>query len=417
MLLDALKEPREEPKCDHCVLRFSLVSRTNNSHVNLGRLYDAHELFALRDAAGTTLVPALYQGVIAAAFHDHRAQKLLGSVIHVAPRSSEAKEAREWLETVHFRAGRYPKTAADLDDALAIDPNDADAKGLRALIAAFPQKQSRARSRSSELHYRKTADGLFIPVSINGRPGNYAIDSDSNISTLAESEAKRLGLAVRDVSPDAAKGRGAIGAPFGYRVAVADDLVVGDFPLRHVAFLILRDDQQPLADLPPGERGILGLPILLAFQTVRWSSDGTFDIGFPSAHRDIRKSNICFDELDVITQVTFEQHKLGFILDTGSDNTDLWPSFAKEFATFVDKTGKKTSWRTTGFDGSETLPGVAIPEIRLRAGGFEATLRPGRVMLKQPGSNPSYYGRLGMTFLNQAHRVTLDFKAMTLTVE
>lgn len=45
-------------------------------------------------------------------------------------------------------------------------------------------------------------------------------------------------------------------------------------------------------------------------------------------------------------------------------------------------------------------------------------LRPAQVMLKPTGGeNEHYYGRLGIDLLKQAHRVTLDFRSMMLTLE
>ena len=54
----------------------------------------------------------------------------------------------------------------------------------------------------------------------------------------------------------------------------------------------------------------------------------------------------------------------------------------------------------------------------LYIGGLETTLRPAHVLLKENSSNGQWYhGNLGLDFLNQADTVTLDFVAMSLTLE
>ena len=82
------------------------------------------------------------------------------------------------------------------------------------------------------------------------------------------------------------------GGTMGARTAVADELQVGETRLRHVAFLVVRDDQQPFVDLAPDERGVLGLPALLAFEAFRWTADGAFEIAFP-APREIVAALTC----------------------------------------------------------------------------------------------------------------------------
>jgi hypothetical protein len=81
----------------------------------------------------------------------------------------------------------------------------------------------------------------------------------------------------------------------GARTTVVDELQIGATILRHIAFLVVGDDQQPFVDLAPDERGVLGIPVLLAFGAFRWTADGAFEIDVPTSHRDRREANLCFD--------------------------------------------------------------------------------------------------------------------------
>jgi hypothetical protein len=71
------------------------------------------------------------------------------------------------------------------------------------------------------------------------------------VSVLSESDAKRFGLKVRTAP---VKMGDINGAQFDSHVAVADELSVGSIRLRHVAFLVVSDDQPPFNEVKPGSR-------------------------------------------------------------------------------------------------------------------------------------------------------------------
>jgi hypothetical protein len=56
-------------------------------------------------------------------------------------------------------------------------------------------------------------------------------------------------------------------------------LIVGDFRLRDVSFIVLPDKNEPWVHLPQGRRGLLGVPVLIAFRTLTWSQDGVLELG------------------------------------------------------------------------------------------------------------------------------------------
>jgi hypothetical protein len=109
---------------------------------------------------------------------------------------------------------------------------------------------------------------------------------------------------------------------------------------------------------------------------------------------------------------------LEFSLDTGAQNTDLYPSFAKDFADLLSARGKRESRQLTGVDGSATFDSVMLPFVTLEVGAHDGVLKPAHVLLVQHNGNSAwYFGNLGMDLLNQANSLTLDFQAMTLPLE
>ncbi len=202
------------------------------------------------------------------------------------------------------------------------------------------------------------------------------------ISSMSESEARRLGLRIREV-------RGSMGVVTGgkteFRTAVAEDLNVGHVRLKNVSFAVFRDDQEPWILLSPGERGLLGIPVLLAFGTLRWAQDGAVEIGSNSGRRNPRSTDLYFDEDHLVAGAEFQDSKLPLTLDTGAEDTYLYGAFAQRFADLLGQSGTRESREVRGVGHAEHFEAITVPELVLRVGGFQTTLRRAHVLLKQIG--------------------------------
>ena len=388
----------------------------DNKRPDLRSLYDAHRWFALRDTVRKTDAPLFYRGAVACVFNDVRqCEKKSKALIRSQPHSEQAHAAHSLLAGVYLRYGQYRKALSQLDEMLVLEPGDSDAKSVRPLLAALSSSpdQSIGRRHSTQLSLHHEGADLGVPVSINGTPATYTFDTGANLSLLSLSEAKRLGLAVRDVE---SRMEVMTGARVSLRIAVASELAVGAFRLKHVAFLVFPDDQPPFNDLPLGERGIIGIPVLLAFQSFSWGSDGSFEI--PSPTRRLARSNLCFDGQIPVAEVQFEDTNLRFSLDTGAEVTYLYPPFAAAFPDLVEQQGKKESQKVTGVGSSTQVESGILPKLRLEIGGFTTILRPAQVLLaKTTAGSKLFEGNLGMDLLTQAQRTTVDFRSMTLTLQ
>jgi hypothetical protein len=391
----------------------------NSQNAELKSLYEAHQWFKLRDAVQAKRASAFYRGVIASAFNDvKQAEKNLKSFIKSAPQSEQVSDARALLIYIYQRAGHYRQAFSEIERALAVKPDDAGLKNARALFSALSQypEQSIVEHRFSRIRYSMKGGNMFIPVEVNLKSANYVIDTGANFSLISEAEAKRLGLTIHESG--GSRMGDAAGASVDVRIAVADQLTVGSIRLKHVSFFVVRDDQQPFIDLPSGERGVLGLPVLLAFQTLRWKQEGTFEVGFPPGSRKGPKSNICFEGANLIVEGEFRQSKINVFLDTGATRTRVLSLFAKEFASFINEFGRKGSDRVTGVGGSLEVDVITLPELALRISGFAAVLAPAQVLLKDTTSDSRWWHVWGgLDLLNQARVVTVDLKSMRLDLE
>ena len=395
---------------------------TRDESTDLESLYESREWFKLRDAVRARNAPAFYRGAVACGFGNlQEARQQFKSVIKSAPKSEKAYQSCNMLAYLYFRTGRYRHALKEIDQMLRIRPDNASDQAGRKLFTALSQsaEQSVTRRRASKLPYEVKIGNPFISLSVNGNAVKYMLDTGANISVMSESEAKRVGLTLHQVPAGASKIQGSSGAQSqsSYRIAVAEQVVVGKFRLSDVAFLVLPDDQEPWIDLRPGERGALGISILHAFRTMRFSNDGIFEIGFPSKHQ-VQQSNLCFQDAYPIVEAALSTRRLRLALDTGAAETHLTVRFAKEFEGLLDQAGKKSTRDVLGVDGSRRIEAVTLQELRFQLGGFNTLLRPAQVPLST--TNPDiddFHGLLGWDLLSQARSITLDFESMTLALE
>src|SRR5262245_10834400 len=197
---------------------------------NLESLYRSHSWFDLRDAVRAPKSSSFYKSVTACAFNDlWQCRREAQSVIRADPSSEQAYLAHEALGYLYFRSGNYRKALAEIEAQLALKPDKTDLQSGRALLLALSETPELVveHRQVSRLRYDPKEAGLFIPLSINGKQARYFFDTGLNVSLLSESEAKRLGLVVREVAPEAAKLFGNAGGQIRFRIAVAATLKVG----------------------------------------------------------------------------------------------------------------------------------------------------------------------------------------------
>lgn len=408
-------------------LLFAFCTRVRADEANLKSLYDAHRLFDLRDAVAKGGASVFYQGAVACVFNDlRRCEKEMAAVVEAKPQSEEAVNAHSLLAMVYLVHGKYREELAQLNAILAIRPERSDIANelsLVATLAEFPDQEVVHRANST-----LDLQDAGLPFSINGMRATYWIDTGANYSVMTESEARRFGLKPREVSTTGGVSTGATVS--GFRVAVADEVSFGSFRLKHVAFLVFRDDQTPFNESPVGSpgRGLIGMPVLMAFQRfVVWASrkaetqsgvNWKFEIGSKPLGRNVPHANLSFDGPVPLTEIQFENHTLTFVLDTGATNTDLFPPFAAAFPELINKATKTNSYKTEGVGSVKYMNAAILPSVSFSISGFPVTLHNADVLLEPTGELSNFVaGNLGIDLLQQAHKMTFDFKKMTLTLQ
>ena len=107
---------------------------------------------------------------------------------------------------------------------------------------------------------------------------------------------------------------------------------------------------------------MLGIPVILGFRTLRWSQDGAVEIGRQPALLAPSQSNIFFDDDHLVIAAGLGQSTVLATLDTGAQTTDLYASFAKEFASLLSESGKKDTTEVRGVGHAESFDSITVPE-------------------------------------------------------
>lgn len=383
-------------------------------------LYETHQWFSLRDAVNSAAehAPVFYRGAVEAAFNQtEAADRDLKMDMRGEPHSTRASDARELLVALYYRQGRY-KSALAADDLYHHAPANDDQKKERSILSAFAQAGDLSVSvpRQSASVTIDIVDGnLFLPVTINTSPASYAFDNGAATSMMSESEAKRLGLTVQSTGSTMYTMTGAIIA---MRIAVVNDLAIGGMHFSHVVFTVAPDSNPPFNDLPAGKRGIIGMPVLLAMKNQRWSATKrTFEFGSLSVYKDIPRPNLCLEQTSTFVEVRSKQTPLVMSLDTGAQNTYLYPAFTAAFPTVV-AAGKKETKKVTGVGGSSDFDSVVLDSVTLTLGGHDVTLKPAHVLAKDNTPTSSWFaGNVGMDLLNQSSTTTIDWITMSVNLQ
>ncbi|HEV3061754.1 MAG TPA: aspartyl protease family protein [Vicinamibacterales bacterium] len=400
-------------RCILCgLLAASTLVAQRSPAPSLRALYDAKKWAELQEALSKAKGHDLYRGAVAVTFHQGplQAESHLRSVIRAAPKSEEAYEAYGWLSHLYSYSGQYQRLVSALDARWSAFPGRPGEDQERAEVAGFRGLPDQVTVSVLPTTLRHEEHSIFIPLSVNGKAATFFIDTGAWPNVMGESEAKRLGLRIAAASGS----MGTMTNRTSFRTAVADELVVGGVRLKNVSFTVLPDDGEPWSLLPPGRRGLIGIPVILAFRTLRWGEDGTVRIGERPASFDVRKANLMLDNDHLAVSVRLEGRTVFGAVDTGAQGTDLFRELAVQFPSILES-GTRGSTQVRGVGGAESYASVTLPEITFEIGGIQATLRSQDVLMSR--GIRSYIGNFGLDIFQQGRAFKFDFTAMRLELE
>ncbi|HEV2710453.1 MAG TPA: aspartyl protease family protein [Edaphobacter sp.] len=376
--------------------------------------YEANQVFALRDAVSRSAAPLLYRGAVNASSNSVRAAEAdLRSVIQHDPHSDDAYKAHDLLGNMYFRNGMYREGYAEIVAALHERPDASDAKSMLSILTALNVLPKMTVVEAKPTSIDIEPGSTFLPLKANGKDLELFFDTGAPISVIGESEAKELGIVAKPVEGKMGDTSGQ--GVSGIQLALVSDLRIGGLHLRDVPFVVVADSGEPWSHLRKNRHGIIGLPLLLAMHTIRWTPTGKFEFGFPGQTLNLSKCNMLFHNSNPVIDVLVDSKHLDFTLDTGAVDTDLNPQFAKALPALMNS-GTPETRSIEGLGGKVENSSILLPSVTFEIGGKSVVLRPAHVFTEH-GNGTWASGNLGMDLLRQAHAFTLDFGAMTLRLQ
>ena len=349
---------------------------------------------------------AILRGAMAAAFNQPYAEGILSTVIQWQPGSDAANQAHEMLSRIYVRTGQYRRFIENLDRWAVSFPNRSEVQKEKSdgeQFRGLPDQRNSERRAMTLPH--DPGDDWSVPITINGKPAKYLLDTGAWLSVMTESEAKRLGLRIRSGSGTLSEssGKGIV-----VRTAIARVVVIGAMQFQDVSFAVLPGD---------GEGGILGMPIILALGKVNWSNRGTWELAARSESGGGTSRNVVFSANRLLLATSVSGTRVFGALDTGAGDTDLNEHFAMQFPDVV-KSGTKQSRDITGVGGTVSVASVTVPEVVFQIGATPAVLRPAHVTLQRIAAlgGSCCIGNIGRDLLAQTGEFTLDLSSMVLNL-
>ena len=390
----------------------------------LQQLTDHNRLFELRrelQQPGSVGADTLfYRGIAACRFgHERDGVELLRTFLARKPDLKMLRRADEELADAYQRLGLYKEAAEAWTEALQMTPagdpereGNENSQALMVSLSGAPPETIEFGTDVPRKATRNQIGSWNVPVQVNSFTGQWIFDSGAGLSTLSESEAKRMGLAVRESK---AWVGGSTDKRSPLHVAIARDLQFGPAHVHSVVFLVLSDESLYLAPVRYQIAGILVLPVIRALGSVGISSAGDVRVHAGVA-APVGAPNLFFDGDLSIVEVDHSQRHLQMLLDTGANETSLYHSFRDGLSREETARIRSKREKRAGAGGAIQIRAEVVPALRFEILGTPVSLKKVSMLPEQPkGENGFRDGVVGMDALWNGF--LLDFDAMRLVIQ
>ena len=390
----------------------------------LRKQYDAHRMFELRRALKEPSVDSnaisFYRAVVEARFgREEKAVDSLHRFLETHPDSDLERKANQELAGAFERLGRYGDAAEAwsrvIKQTSAKDKDRADQLNTQQLDDSLRDvpRQSVRFGEAKMIQATRNGVGTWnVPVEVNGTAGEWIFDTGANISTITESEARRMKLMVRDSK---AYVSGSTGKKNPLRLAIANELRLGGVRLSNVVFLVLNDQALHIGPIKYQINGIVGLPVLRLLGRVTMSAEGAMRVQ-ATEPMSSGEPNLFFEELTPMVAAGHRGRELQLFLDTGNNTTFLYPSSRQAFSGEERANLIRRREQMGGAGGVMKHTVEVIPSLTFEILGSRVELKALSLLSKQPKGELQYRdGVFGADVL--ANGFTIDFGAMEFRIQ
>jgi hypothetical protein len=320
-----------------------------------------------------------------------------------------------------FKLGRYA-LAAEANKLLLtnyrtqLDSPDLDDVRNRALIenglAGIPPQQTvfPDDTGGTTIPWQRDLLGLIeIPVHMGDTSVSSIFDTRANISSIMETDAKRLGI--RLLGTKYREGSGTTGNTFQVDLGVADSLRFGNILVKNVVFQVMPDSILYIAPFDFHLHVILGYPVIAQLREVHILRSGALVI--PAQPTASTLHNLAMSGLDPVLRSTINRDTLLFDFDTGASSSVFYDNYYHRFEKEVRRDGDADSVSSGGAGGVIRQKVYILKEVRMNIGSQTAILK--KVTVNNdpiPNVKKLTYGNLGQDLMQLFDETILNFQSM-----
>lgn len=248
-----------------------------------------------------------------------------------------------------------------------------------------------------------------IPATANGITIPWFIDVGAGMSTMTESDVRRLG--VRSLGGTIPVVTATSIRPVG-RVGMIDRMTIGNAIITHMPVIIMPDAALTFDGYAASP--ILGLPALASFGRIAWIENGARmaigrDAPNPAA---TGRGRLYWHEDGVGIPIGLSRRTIGADFDSGAGDSTL---YLPGFALLSDDQRKAAVIRDVqigGAGGFEKLRLQTVDRFEFTIGGVPITIRAANVEQR----NDLGAARIGNDMIDQLQSLIIDFRTMTFSV-
>ncbi len=338
--------------------------------------------------------------------------KLLGQ--HKTDLSQEQHSSLESMLIANLsRSGKFQETH---DYLFSIDPNSSYSLGYFKAMAEAPKLEVSLPAKDVELpaEFKKMGRGehLHIQGEIGGESESFIFDTgciDFNFVSEEFAQKHQLRVILDSLSTIGATGTTAFCA-----VAVGDELRFGEIEVKNPLYLVYSPEFFPDSiELAP----VLGTAIMEELGEIHiLPQENKIIIPQKQSPTPSWGQNMLFDG-SYYVEVEIENQGYVLLFDTGAVNSDLNQNFYDRNKRLIKKTATKDSVTIGGFASIQKYETHILPEVSLRLGDRQITLKDIDIIPSGHTSKAYCDGDLGMDFVRANQRIIINFDKMFIITQ
>ena len=260
--------------------------------------------------------------------------------------------------------------------------------------------------------YRNKFNHLMVPVKSNNINEEFVFDTGANLSTISESQAKKMNLLLFEQS---IKVGSATTINVQSKLAVADSFYLGDILFKNVIFLVMPDSQLTFPEIRYKINGIIGFPVIHQLDEIQLHKDGSITV--PRTAKNKNLQNLALDDLTPVIKIITKNDTLLFTFDTGATTSELSLKYFNEHKKNIQANTKIQTSQRGGAGGKTDVQEYMLNNFNFNMGSKQTTLAKIPVILEEYSFNKYFDGNLGQDVFTQFNTLIINFKYMYVDVE